>query len=364
MVKGVFSADVRFEGFTQVDWVRFMSLFTPRKTGGGERDPARPQGGVIAIEREGKLAKLLHTQAGRLRLTECAADWPLGAAALATRHHASFAVVIRSGSLERVMESFARKLQRSDDFLAQMLLFIAAVRDELQRGGIDYHPSRLAGLPIPTVAMLDGTFDAVAPRGQSMVFGLFEAGELWTSIALRRGQGGRIDYVLGPDDLRREMGLLSGDWRRDYRHLRRAVERKLGPVGLGVFSEKTTFRDLSVDPTPGAWARAAAIRDVILSPVPAALAIPLGLDVSRAALSLAKSVLDKTKSTLEVPRSLPFAQAAELVPALGPLFLRVRAAVEPGLELAAALVKDAQGEEDPNAFSLLEVLRRLLARDR
>jgi hypothetical protein len=360
----VFSADVRFEGFTQVDWVRFLSLFTPRKTDGGERDPTRPQGAVIAVERNGRLQKLLHSQVGRLRLEEAGADWPLTPEQLASRHHASFGIVIRAGALERVMSNFALRLRRSDDFLAQMLLFVAAIRDELERGGIAYFPTRLAGLPIPTAAMLDSTFDAVCPRREVMVFGLFEGGELWTSLAIRRNADGRIDTVLGPDEVRREMGVLSGDWRRDYRHLRRAVERRLGRVALGLFSEKSTFRDLQVDATPGAWAKAAAIRDVILSPVPVALAIPLGLDVSRAALSVARTALSKTRSTLELPRGLPLSEATQMFPALGPLLLRVREAVQPGLEMASAMLGDVDAEADPQAFSLLELVRRLVARDR
>jgi hypothetical protein len=133
---------------------------------------------------------------------------------------------------------------------------------------------------------------------------------------------------------------------------------------LGLFSEKSTFRDLQVDATPGAWAKAAAIRDVILSPVPVALAIPLGLDVSRAALSVARTALSKTRSTLELPRGLPLSEATQMFPALGPLLLRVREAVQPGLEMASAMLGDVDAEADPQAFSLLELVRRLVARDR
>ena len=50
----MFSADVRFEGFTQSDWSRVLTLFKPRATSGKERDPDRPQGGVIVVHGEGR----------------------------------------------------------------------------------------------------------------------------------------------------------------------------------------------------------------------------------------------------------------------------------------------------------------------
>ena len=68
------SADVRFEGFTATDWSRVLALFSPRIPTGGERDPDRPKGGVIAVHGDGRLRKLVHTQAGRMRLDDIAPD--------------------------------------------------------------------------------------------------------------------------------------------------------------------------------------------------------------------------------------------------------------------------------------------------
>jgi len=109
-----------------------------------------------------------------------------------------------------------------------------------------------------------------------MVLGVFEGGELWTSIALRRGHGG-FNLVLGPDEVRSDMGLLAGDWRRDYRHLSRAIEDRGSLLAFGCYAEVATLRRLEVDPNPGAWARAAALRELIVAPLPAPLAIPLGV---------------------------------------------------------------------------------------
>jgi hypothetical protein len=341
----VLSPDVRFEGFTQSDWARVLGLFRPRAVGRGERDPDRPQGGVIAVHGSGRLRKLLHTQAGRLRLDDVAAEWPLTPEALARRHHASWAIVLEQGALENVMERFGARLRRGDDLTAQAILFATLVRDELATGAIAYHPSRLAGLPMPTSKMVSRSLDAVCPREHSIVLGLFDAGELHSAVALRRGAQGGFDWIVGPDELRRDMGLLAGDFRRDYRHLARAVERRIGRLSLGVFSELSTFRALEVDPTPGAWARAVAIRDVVLSPVPAALAVPLGLDAGRAALSAVRGLVDR----------------AQGLGAAAPVVHLVRDALTQASALAGLAGLDGDDGER-GSFDPLELVRRLLSR--
>ncbi|HTJ84580.1 MAG TPA: hypothetical protein VL400_22830 [Polyangiaceae bacterium] len=331
------TADVRFEGFTQADWARVLSLFRPRARS-GERDPERPRGGVVAVHEAGRLHKLVHTEVGRLRLDDCAPGWPLRPEEIAVRHHASWALSLEAGALEDVMEKFGARVRRGDDLTAQSLLLVSLVRDAMLRGTIDFWPARLSGLPVPTATMIDRTLSAVCPRGSSMVIGLFDAGELWTSVAMRRSASGGFDWVLGPDELRRDIGLLAGDWRRDFRHLARAIDKKLGHVSLGVFSDASTFQKLEIDPTPGAWARAVAVRDVILSPVPAALAIPLGIDAGRAAVSAVFTVAER-------------AQGLGLVsPLLG--------AVKDALEVVAA-----PREKGGLGFEPLEILRRLITRD-
>lgn len=341
-VGGVLAPDVRFEGFTATDWSRFLSLFRPRKAQGGDRDPDRPRGAVFAVHGGGKLRKLLHSQAGRLRLDDVVPDWPLDAEALAQRHHASFAAIIEQGSLENVMEKFGARVRRGDDLTAQAILLLSLVRDEITVGRIAYWPPRLQGMPMPTPGMVSGTLDAVCPVGHAMLLGLFESGELYTSIAVRRSSSHGIDWIVGPDEIRRDVGLLAGDFRRDFRHLARTVDRKLGRLSLGVFAEASTFKRLQVDPSPGAWARAVAIRDVILSPVPAALAIPLGIDAGRAAFAALREI----------------AVRADLLGIVTPTLdaLRDRGAL-PG-------DKRDGGHLSMFGFEPLELLRRLLSRER
>jgi hypothetical protein len=180
-----------------------------------------------------------------------------------------------------------------------------------------------------------GSLDTVCPVGRVMVLGLFEQGELWTSIALRRGPTG-FNLVLGPDEVRSDMGLLAGDWRRDYRHLSRAIEDRGGPLAFGCYAEVATLRKLEVDPTPGAWARAAALRDIILSPLPAPLAIPLGVDAGWAAWSALRTV-------------------AERIDPVG--------VVAPAMAALRDLTAGDRDVKDVLGFHPLELLRKLLSRE-
>jgi hypothetical protein len=331
----VLSADVRFEGFTATDWTRVLSLFRPRRPGSEQRDPSRPRGGVVAVHERGTLRKLVHTEVGRLRLDEAQRLFPCSAEALARAHHASWGAILEAGTLEAIMDRFAERTRRGDDLTAQGITIAQVAREELLAGRIALWPHRLRGVPIPSAPMVRTSLDSVCPVGRTMLVGLFEAGELWTSIALRRGPSG-VNLVLGPDEVRSDMGLLAGDWRRDYRHLARAIEDRSGPLAFGCYAEVATIRKLEVDPNPGAWARAAALRDVILSPLPAPLAIPLGVDAGRAAWSALRVV-------------------AERVDPVG--------VVAPAMAVLRDLTTGDRDVKDVFGFHPLDLLRKLLSRE-
>lgn len=274
----VLTADVRFEGWTTETWTRFLHLWKPRAT--PERESTRPRGGIIVIHEEGVLRKLLHTRTGRL---DPRAPWPVPLSELCEAHHASWALSAHAGTLEDIMERFGARLRRSDDLTTQALLVVTIVREMLAEGAIDRWPRRLQGVPPPSELMVRRAIDSICPDGHAMVLGLFRHGDLWTAgVARRRGQG--FDVLAGPEDMRIRMGLLSGDWRRDYRHLARAVEEQYAPLAMGCFAEVDRFRELQVDARPGAWGRAAVVRDLILSPMPTGVRLALGVDGARFAV--------------------------------------------------------------------------------
>jgi hypothetical protein len=280
----VLTADVRFEGWKTEDWGRFLDLWKPRATR-VEDEPTRPRGGVIVIHEAGTILKLLHTSKGRLDLPQPVpvVDGRVPLAELAAAHHASWALSAHRGALDEVMERFGARARRGDDLVEQSLLLVGIVRGMILEGAIESWPRRLRGVPIPTVPMVERTMDALCADGHAIALGMFKDEELWTAFVTRR-RGRSFDVIAGPDELRPAMGHLSGDWRRDYRHLVRAVEDRYGPLSFGCFSEIDRFRELQIDARPGAWGRAVAVRDVIVSPVPTAVGIALGVDVSLYAL--------------------------------------------------------------------------------
>jgi hypothetical protein len=327
--------DVSFEGFSYDDWQRVLELFRPVREGDRPRDPNRPRGMVVAVHHDGKLRKLLHSRVGRLRLDDLASDWPLGAEELARRLDASVAVSLESGALDDVMEELGARTRPDHSLTEQCLTLLSAAQYQMSIGRIDLWPQRLHGVPPPNEAMIDRSIDMVCPPGKTMLIGLFERDDLWTSIALRRSRDG-FDMILGPEELRDELGLLSGDFRRDHRHLARAVTDRMGPLSLGCFADHRTFRALEVDARPGAWALAVAVRDVVLTPVPPAMALPLGLDAGRAAFSALRQVANR---------------------------------LDPGgvLSPAFTMLRDAtigdRSIEELLGFHPLELLRKLLSRD-
>ncbi len=260
----------------------------------------------------------------------------MSAEALARRHEASQGLVLESGALEWIFEELGERLRPEDDFTMQILALMTLAREQLERGAIEIWPRRLSGVPIPRAATVERTFDAVCPPGKAILLGLFERDELWTSLCLRRGKDG-FDWLLGPAAIRSDLGLLSGDFRRDQRHLARAVASHVGPLSLGCYADVHTFRRLLVDPTPGAWAMAVAVREVVLYPAPAGMMLPIGLDVGRAAWRALRDV------------------AARIDPTgiLDPAFTMVRDAAFGGRPFEASL-----------GFEPLDLLRRLLSRER
>lgn len=282
--------DVRFEGWTTETWTRFLHLWKPRAT--PDREPTRPRGGVIAIHDGGRLRKLLHTGTGRL---DPRGPWPVPLADLAETHHASWALAAESGALEEVMERFGARLRRTDDLTAQALLLVTIAREMMQEGAIERWPMRLHGFPQPTETMVRRAFDSICPDGHAMVLGVFRHGDLWTAGVARR-RGDSFDVLAGPEDVRIRMGLISGDWRRDYRHVARAVEEQYAPVAMGCFAEVDRFRELQVDARPGAWGRAAVVRDVILSPMPVGIRLALGADGARFAFESFRAIAGQSQT--------------------------------------------------------------------
>lgn len=279
----MFTADCQVLDFTAQDWLRLPDLF---RQPGAPPARAASAGGILAVRDGQRLVKVTSLVRGRLPLPR---GGTASAEQLASEHDGAFACVLSTVALEQFGDRFARRMSRGQSFHAQVEAFIAAMRELEQEGEVELWPQRFADWPIPTEQAFKSALDLVCPDGKSLVVGAFDQGELYTALCLRR-RGAAIDLVMGPDRVRRDMGLLSGDFSRDYRYLGAAVEARLGPLAVGCYAELDTFRRLARDPVPGAWASAVAARDVVLTPVTPGVAVPLGVDAGRAVLSFAKGL--------------------------------------------------------------------------
>ncbi len=304
----------------------------------------------MVVHEDGEVLKLLHTRQGRLdpsvalapaseagaRAIALHAGDSSALAALAGAHHASWALGMRLGALDEIMERLGARVRRGDDLTAQSLLLVGIARDMIHEGAISTWPQRLRGIPVPTPELARRTLDALCGDHRAIALGLFDADGLWTAFVARR-RGPAFNLVAGPDELRPALGLLSGDWRRDYRHLARAVEDRYAPLGFGCFADLATFRALQTDERPGAWSRAVAVRDVVIAPMPAAVGIGLGVDSVRYALQGLRMLTG---------RLAPLASAGPVVDAA-----RARVAKSTGKDVGALL-----------GFDPLAALRALLRR--
>lgn len=309
--------DVRFEGFTHAQWVLLGEAFRPvtpdAVSAPVEESPAEgaiaipPRaGGVIAVTTGTSLRKLVGTRLGRLNPR--AEPWPAPLEELAARHGARWAMELPTGSLEELADRFAERLKPEHDFLAQVLELLAVVKELEGERALSVWPWRIAEWPVPNERAVVKALDLLCPDEKAIVLGVFDGGELATCVVARR-RGSAFDRIVGPDELRTEMGILSGDFRRDHRHLVAAVERSIAPVALGCFAELATLRALASSREAGAWARAVAAQDVVIAPWMPGVAVPLGLDVGRVALRGLRTLAESFGASHLLSREGPIAQA-------------------------------------------------------
>lgn len=281
------SPDVRVSGFSAEEWLRIAHVFRPAAP--AEREISGPRGGVVAVSTGNILRKLFSTTSGRLDPRAC--PWPASLADLAARHDARWAVQLSTGSLEELADRFGERMRPADTYLSQVLELLLVLRELEAASKVRVWPWPVAEWPIPTERAVVRALDATCPVGRTALLGVFARGELYTAIAAHRGPRG-IDAIFGPGEFRPSMGLLSGDWQRDYRFLAEAADRALGPLALGCFGELYSFQSLAAAPA-GSWASAVASREIVLSPVTPGLAVPLGLDAGRALFAQVKGLAER-----------------------------------------------------------------------
>jgi hypothetical protein len=300
--------DLRFEGFDARSWKNLLSLFAPgltARTDAVAADSDAPEGGppgagartegslLVVVDEDDHPLAAMHTLQGRMQLPS-----PIPAAEhLCLTHGARRCVVLREGTLEELSERFALRLAPDDDYLEQCIALLRTLREMVDAGHVRVWPRRYANVPIPSADTVLRGLDLVLPDGRVALLALWDGPRLWAAVALRR-QGGRIDWVVGPDPLAR-WAPIGGGPQRCAEDLARAVGDAMAPVHVGIFADVSAVRPLLREGAPGGWATAVAAGEVILQPMPPYVAMALGADVLRGlAQSSAKLFGDRVGSAL------------------------------------------------------------------
>jgi len=298
----VISPELRFEGFDVESWTNLVALFSPGvverlettpatsdapHVARGEADGARGAL-IVVLDDTDRVLKSYHTSRGRI----VDLDWtgPAALPELTREYGAVRGLVLREGAADEMAERLALRLQRGDDYATQWLAFARIFREMTEAGNLHVHPSPLSNVPVPSPGTVRRALDILVPEDHSVVLTVWSGNQPYTTVALRRRRGA-IDRVVGPDLITRWVGPLGGDFRRDHRVVVEAVSHALAPVHMGIFTERRTLEELLRASSPGVWAQAAAIRDIIVYPTPPYIAVALGADAVRGVADVTRRFL-------------------------------------------------------------------------
>lgn len=269
--------DLRFGGFSAEQWIRLMSLWT--RVPARSSTPSASGTVFVVLDDDNQVISALHTRRGPLEPS--AAINMANAQSVCEHYAAARAFVLRDGAMEVLVERAAMQTFMRDNYVGQWIGLLNAARSLAADGQIHAWPESIASWRIPSAYSVARGLDALLPDNTSLTLVLWKDQAVWTALSLSK-QAGVIEHIVGPEILARWSGPLGGDYRRDYRPIARAISKHLAPLHLGVFAEETLFRKLLADPSPGAWARAIAVRDVIVYPSPGYISVAVGADAMRA----------------------------------------------------------------------------------
>jgi hypothetical protein len=275
----VLSSNLRVTGYDSLSWQRLVSLFEAR--------PRRPVGdhsetyGVLVVveDNQGACCAAFIGDRGPVSARDYKSRQDL--AGLCDQYGVRRGVALKLGTIEELTERAAERILHTDDYAAQWLALVAAARELELEGALYFWPEPKNVVPLPSPQLMTRALDVVLPDEHSFVAVLWEDAELWTALVLRR-RGGQFDLMAGPELVLDVVGPLSGDYRRDHRAVSRAISSSIAPVQVGIYSQRKRFERLLREAEPGAWAKAIALREIIIDPSPAYVHIAVGADALRA----------------------------------------------------------------------------------
>ena len=275
---------LRFDGFDAEDWTRLGSMLRPRESAQGGQ-------GLVVLRDGPTIRKVLSGDLQPVVMKD--ACWAMDLVATAKQRGAPWVVVLQVGALETLMDRLAAQSERGQDALDQILSAWGIAKALVAEGQMTVWPSGIMTVPVPTRRMVLGALSLVCPARQSVVLASWsETGALWTSLAMRRGEGG-LDAMVGPIGIRERMAATLEGTKATHEALIAAVEEDMGPVAVGISARVDVWDQLAEQPGVGGWARAAASGAMRLEPFPRTLAVPLAVDATRMVYGVARSAVGR-----------------------------------------------------------------------
>jgi hypothetical protein len=278
---------VRFEGFDADDWARLIELMRGRAE--------VVEAGLVVVHVQGRVRKALRTE-GLAQLAP-GESWPQPIAQLTQSEGVAWLVAVEEGALDAWMSWIGRKVQRHHDMLDQLLVAWEGARGLATEGKLFTWPTSIETVPVPSRAMILGAVGLVCPPREAVVIAVWDEGKLWTSLALRRSTSG-FDWMVGPLDFRGEVEAAGPDTESMRRCMLELVRQRLGPVALGIASDRATWRQVTQSGV-GAFTKAALTGAVKVEPFARGVALPLAVEASAMTVAMLRATLGKTERSSE-----------------------------------------------------------------
>lgn len=260
------SPDVLVQDIDAEGWANLFSLMDRRtiKRILNESVRERPPRKRLLIMYQGEnVLKAWHSEKGSL-LDDFVWGGPSDLESVANRYEADRVTAIERGAIPRIYENFQRKINFKDTYVKQIFTIIEAVRAEIGKGLLFYPEPKIPHLSYDAVNQL---FKIFAPDNATVVFYLFEGERVWTSLIVGI-KNGLVDLITSHDALVAD-GIEIKNWRKDYKKINEAIERKFREPAIGFYADLVSFARI-INSKKGLKALNAArkVDDVIMEPLP------------------------------------------------------------------------------------------------
>lgn len=251
--------DIRAVDIDANHWRRFLSLMEHPLPSVGAHPARRP---VVLFLESGRVIKALRIGEGVIPRPE----WlgPERLPELGKELGASWIAAVETSTLAAIMGEIEDQWRFGDDYLVEGLRIAQIVRAKLG-DGLYLHPRPFSGIPVPPLEVWRRFFDVMLPDGTCAALYLFEQGELWTSLIVGKDKG-LVDLLTTHDAL--GPGFEFEDWRRDARVIAAGIARRLRPVHVAFFSERSTWESMMARQDRLTLPRALSEGKAVLDPAP------------------------------------------------------------------------------------------------